>query len=401
VLVGDPRFRAVAEDAERLAGVEVRWLCLDDEAPRLLTLAGDVRVEHVRAEPEAATMLLYTSGSTGRPKGAILPHRQLFYNAVATCTAWELGARDVAPVSTPFFHTGGWHVFTMPLLHVGGTVVLFEQFEPGDFLAGLADEGCTVAFSVPTAIAMLTEHVDWGRPLPALRYVISGGAPCSATIASRVRAAGIAFREGFGLTECGPNCFAIGDEEAVARPGSVGWPVPFLEMRLDAAGHEAAVDEPGELLLRGPQMFGGYWNDPVRTADAVDADGWLRTGDLACRDAGGAYRICGRQKDMYISGGENVYPGEVESALAEHEDVAEVAVIGVPDAKWGEVGRAFAVARSGRTLSEERLVAHARARLAGYKVPRSVVVLPELPRLGSGKVDRRALAAMDVVTTTA
>ncbi len=400
VLVGDPRFRAVAEDAERLAGVEVRWLCLDDEAPRLLTLASDVRVEHVRAEPEAATMLLYTSGSTGRPKGAILPHRQLFYNALATCTAWELGASDVAPVSTPFFHTGGWHVFTMPLLHVGGTVVLFEQFEPGDFLAGLADEGCTVAFSVPTAIAMLTEHADWGRPLPALRYMISGGAPCSATIAARVRATGIAFREGFGLTECGPNCFAIGDEEAVARPGSVGWPVPFLEMRLDVGGREAIADEPGELLLRGPQMFGGYWNDPVRTAEAVDADGWLRTGDLACRDADGAYRICGRQKDMYISGGENVYPGEVEAALAEHENVAEAVVIGVPDVKWGEVGRAFVVARAGRTVGEEELVAHARRRLAGYKVPRSVVMLPELPRLGSGKVDRRALAGMDVVTAT-
>jgi len=161
------------------------------------------------------------------------------------------------------------------------------------------------------------------------------------------------------------------------------------------------VGEPGELLLRGPQLFGGYWNDPVRTAEVVDAEGWLHTGDLASADADGAYRICGRAKDMYISGGENVFPGEVEAALTECDDVAEVAVIGVPDAKWGEVGRAFAVARAGRALSEERLVAHARGRLAGYKVPKRVVVLTELPRLGSGKVDRRALAAIDAVPVTA
>jgi fatty-acyl-CoA synthase len=401
LVVGDARFRAAAEAAERLAGVELRWLCLDDDAPALLARMPVGGAAHVRAEPDAPTMLLYTSGSTGRPKGAILPHRQLFYNAVATTTAWELGASDVAPVSTPFFHTGGWHVFTMPLLHVGGTVVLFDQFEAGDFLAGLAEERCTVAFSVPTAIAMLTEHASWGRPLPALRYLISGGAPCPATIAGRVRAAGIAFRQGFGLTECGPNCFATSDEQAVARPGSVGWPVPFLEMRLDVRGRDAAEGEPGELLLRGPQLFGGYWNDAARTAEVVDADGWLHTGDLACRDADGAYRICGREKDMYISGGENVFPGEVEAALTECEDVAEVVVIGVPDAKWGEVGRAFVVARAGREVREAVLVAHARDRLAGYKVPKSVIVLAELPRLGSGKVDRRALAAMDVAAATA
>jgi len=399
LVVGEPRFRAAAENAERSAGVELRWLCLDDDAPRRLARVPDgASVHHVRAEPDAPTMLLYTSGSTGRPKGAILPHRQLLYNAVATTAAWELSARDVAPVATPFFHTGGWHVFTTPLLYVGGTVVLFEQFEPGDFLAGLAEEQCTVAFSVPTAIAMLTEHAGWGRPLPALRYLISGGAPCPATIAARVRAAGIAFREGFGLTECGPNCFAISDAQTVARPGSVGWPVPFLEMRLDVNGREARVDEAGELLLRGPQLFGGYWNDATRTAEVLDAEGWLHTGDLACRDADGAYRICGREKDMFISGGENVFPGEVEAALAECAGVREVVVIGVPHAKWGEVGRAFVVVREDSTLGGTELIAHARRRLAGYKVPRSVVVLAELPRLGSGKVDRRALAAMTAAT---
>jgi fatty-acyl-CoA synthase len=221
VLVGEGRFRAVAEQAAVAAGCALRWLDLDDEAPRLLRDAA-VGGDHVRARPEAPTMLLYTSGSTGRPKGALLPHRQLLYNAVATAAGWELSSRDVAPVATPFFHTSGWHVFATPLLHVGGTLVLYDRFEPGDFLDGLAAEECTVAFSVPTQVAMLVESSRWGRPLPALRFLIAGGAPCPPSLVARVRAAGVHFREGFGLTECGPNCFATSDEEALARPGSVG-----------------------------------------------------------------------------------------------------------------------------------------------------------------------------------
>ena len=395
LLVGEGRHRALGERATSLAGVAPAWVDLDDDAPALLRRASSgehAGRAHVRAEPDAPTMLLDTSGSTGTPKGAVLPHRQLFYNALATTTAWELGARDVAPVTTPFFHTGGWHVFTTPLLHVGGTVVLFEQFEPASFLDALAEERCTLAFAVPTQIAMLADCRAWGRPLPALRFFISGGAPCPAPLADRVRAAGLSFREGFGLTECGPNCFATSDEAALEKRGSVGWPISFLEMRLDAGeGREAEPDEPGELLLRGPQMFAGYWNSPERTAEAVDADGWLHTGDLASRDADGAFRIRGRKKDMFISGGENVFPGEVESALSECAGVAEVVVVGVPDPKWGEVGRAFVLARPGHTVTAEQLVAHARQRLAGYKVPKSVVLLDELPRLGSGKPDRRAL----------
>ncbi|MFP5353643.1 MAG: class I adenylate-forming enzyme family protein, partial [Gemmatimonadota bacterium] len=184
-------------------------------------------------------------------------------------------------------------------------------------------------------------------------------------------------------------------DEAPRRPGSVGWPVPFLEMRLARTdGSECGPNESGELLLRGPQMFSGYFDDPVRTAEAIDADGWLHTGDLAERDAEGAYRICGRRKEMFISGGENVYPGEVESALIEHHTVAEVAVLGVRDAKWGEVGRAFVVPRRGTTIEPHALLAWARARLAGYKVPKGVTVLDAIPKLGSGKVDRSALAAL-------
>jgi fatty-acyl-CoA synthase len=394
LLIGEARFHARAEEAS----ADAPWIDLDRDAPALLARA-EVLENDVEVDGEDPLLILYTSGSTGRPKGAVLPHRQVFWNAVATTTAWELGADDVAPVSTPLFHTGGWNVFATPLWHRGGTIVLIDAFEPDGFLRMMEEEGCTVALTVPTQLLMLAESPRWGRPLPRLRRLVSGGAPCPASLAQRVRAAGYTFREGYGLTECGPNCFAIPDDEAVRRPGCVGWPVPFLEMRLDAGdGREAAAGEPGELLLRGPQVFGGYLRNPAQTADTFTSDGWLRTGDLAMRDEDGAYRICGRRKEMYISGGENVFPAEVEAALADCPGVAEAVVVGVPDEKWGEVGRAFVVARAGALLSETEVVAHARSRLAGYKVPKTVFIVPEIPRLGSGKPDRRAL---EVVAVTA
>ena len=391
VLFGEGRFRERVEGALRAAADAPRWIDLDDDAPGLLARGGP-SADDVEIDGGEALLVLYTSGSTGRPKGAVLPHRQLFFNAVATTTAWELGADDVAPVSTPLFHTGGWNVFATPLWYRGGTVVLLDGGDADGFLAAVEEEGITVALTVPTQLLMLAESPRWGRPLPSLRRFVSGGAPCPQSLSARVRAAGYRFREGYGLTECGPNCFAISDEEALRRPGSVGWPVPFLEMRLETEdGREAEPGETGELLLRGPQLFAGYLRAPERTAEVM-AGGWLRTGDLARRDADGAYAICGRRKEMFISGGENVFPGEVEAALSDCPGVAEVVVVGVRDERWGEVGRAFVVLRSETRISETEVIAHARARLAGYKVPKSVVFLPEIPRLGSGKPDRRALA---------
>lgn len=393
VILGEARFRAVAEEATASGASVPRWIDLDAELPRLVEKASaPAGFAHIRAEPEMPTMLLYTSGSTGRPKGAVLPHRQLFYNSLATTTGWELGANDVAPVHTPFFHTGGWHVVAMPHFHVGATVVLFDQFEPASFLDGLIEEKCTWTFGVPTQIAMMLECRGWERALGGLRFFMSGGAPCAPALQARLRAAGVTFREGFGLTEFGPNCFAMSNADAVAKPGYVGYPMPFVEMRLRTDdGADPATGEPGELLLRGPQMFGGYWNAPEKTAECLDTDRWLHTGDLAMRDADGAYRICGRKKEMYISGGENVFPGEVEAALTECEGVVEAVVVAVPDAKWGEVGCAYVVSKRGRTLVPSELISHVRKRLAGYKAPKSIVLVETIPRLGSGKIDRNAL----------
>ena len=393
LVVGEGRFRQLGEGAARGASADVRWIDADDDAPGLLARAAPP-IADVPARAEDAALVLYTSGSTGGPKGAVIPHRQLAWNAIATTEGWRLGSADVAPVTTPFFHTSGWGVFALPLWQRGGRVVLQRRFEAGDFLDLMADERCTLGFAVPTQLVMLLEQPRWGAPLPSLRWMISGGAPCPAPVAARVRMAGVRLRDAYGLTECGPNCFMTTDAATLAHPERVGWPLPHLEMRLlDEEGRAiVAPDVPGELCLRGPQLFGGYLNAPARTAEAFTPDGWLRTGDLARRDADGAYTICGRRSDMFISGGENVFPAEIEAALLECGGVADVAVVGVPDARWGEVGCAFVVRRAGAAADEAAMLRDVRGRLAAYKVPRRIVLVDALPRLGSGKVDRRALS---------
>jgi len=402
LMVGEGRFRGVAEEATRGNSFGREWIDLDDDAKRMLS-GTSTPEDDVEISANEAALILYTSGSTGQPKGVIIPHRQILYNAIATTTAWELGPADIAPVSTPFFHTGGWNVFATPLWHRGGRVVLFDGFNGAAFLEGLSEEKCTVGLTVPTQLVMMRESSSWGIELPALRFLACGGAPCPPSLSAEVRASGYTLREGYGLTECGPNCFAISDEEAVKRPGTVGWPVPFLEMRVVTEdGREADPDESGELLLRGPQMFAGYLHDEEKTAEVIAPGGWLRTGDLARRAPDGAYSISGRRKEMFISGGENVFPGEVESVLCAHPGVSEVVVTGVADPLWGEVGRVFVVRRKGvEGFTSEDLLQFARPRLAGYKVPRSVVFLDDLPRLGSGKPDRRVLAAMQPESASA
>jgi fatty-acyl-CoA synthase len=414
LLVAEGRHAALADRAlahpDAAPAQGVRRLALDAGGAADAPPAVDAAAAHA----DAATMLLYTSGSTGTPKGVVLPRRQLLFNAVATCAAWRLGADEVVPVATPLFHTGGWHVYLTPALHAGATAVLFDGWDADAFLEGIVAHGCTRVFGVPTQLTLLLESARWGAALPALcerlQHVISGGAPLPPTVRAALAAAGLRVREGYGLTECGPNCFAADDALAAAHPGAVGVPIPFLEMRLaDEAGRPVPDGTPGELLLRGPQMFAGYFGRPDDTAAALTPDGFLRTGDLAVRERAadrdaGVYRVCGRRKEMYISGGENVFPGEVEAVLAGCPGVLEAAVVGVPDARWGEVGCAFVVARDGATADggaraamAARVAAHARAALAGYKVPRRVEVLTApLPRLGSGKVDRRALAARAV-----
>lgn len=396
LLLGEDAFRGLAEQAVVEGKARIGWYDLDRDIPsRLESARQDATPPSPPRTYDDCAMLLYTSGSTGAPKGVMVPHRQLLWNALATTTAWELGAADVGLVATPLFHTGGWHVFLTTLLSRGGTVVVLGAFDAERYMDALHRYRVTMSFGVPTQLDLLQRATQWGRPLPSLRTFIAGGAPCPPRTRDAVRAAGYRLREAYGLTECGPNCFATNEQTALDKEGTVGWPVPFLQMRLrDADGLVVSPDHIGELELRGPQLFSGYYRDPQGTADALTSDGWLRTGDLASADAEGVYRICGRRREMFISGGENVFPGEVEAALLECPNVLEVCVVGVADTRWGEVGCAVIVPQHGaRDMEASLLLQQVRVRLAGYKVPKRVLFVDHLPKLGSGKIDRAAVAA--------
>ncbi|MEO0325800.1 MAG: AMP-binding protein [Myxococcota bacterium] len=347
--------------------------------------------EPFEAAPDDVATLCFTGGTTGLPKGAMLTHRQLVMNAVNTAFGWGLGEGDAVVVATPMFHAA-FHAVAWPLLQLGGFVVVQERFDPEEHLA-LSAAHATVLFMVPTMYRLLMDAPGFaGAELGRVRFALSGGAPCPPPIREAFRARGVRFKQGYGLTECGVNCFTIGLDEADAFPESVGRPMPHLRVRLvDESGAEA--DE-GELELSGPVTMKGYFDRPDATREAfVEARGrrWLRTGDVARRDGEGRYFIVGRRKEMFISGGENVYPAEIERALGTHPAVHECAVVGVPDARWGEVGLAAVVLHEGATADETELKAYVAERLAKYKVPKRWRFLDALPKSGAGKILKRDL----------
>lgn len=369
----DEEFREAAE-------------ALGPRAEPLSCFAGLPPLSWPGAEPpeEAVPLILYTSGTTGRPKGAMLSTRMLRANAEQTAEGWGLDSGDSTVTAAPLFHTGGWNVLTLPLLLIGGHVTLLKRFDAAR-VAALAQAGrASVLFGVPTMLeALLLAGLSRGP-----RFVISGGAPCPKRVVDAYLDLGVSFRQGFGMTEAGPNCFRFPEGEERRKAGTVGLPMPGTEMRLtDEGGREASE---GELWIGGPHLFSGYLGRPDETA-ATLAGGWVRTGDLARRDQDGFYRILGRKKEMYITGGENVYPGEVEAVLLAHPGVREAAVIGVPDERWGESSVAFIVPRAERPLTPQELRAFLDGRLARYKRPRELRFLDELPRNAMGKVLRPAL----------
>jgi fatty-acyl-CoA synthase len=336
--------------------------------------------------------ICYTGGTTGLPKGAILTHGNVIWNSVNTVMSWGMVPEDRTILNMPLFHTGGLNVFTAPLVHVGGTSIVCRGFDVDQVFDLIETMGVTIYFSVPTMHIAMQQHPRWPTAdLSRLRWVLTGGAPCPQPVFDRYWERGIDFKMGYGLTESGPNTFWLPSEDARRKPGSVGHPLFHVDVKVvDAEGQECGPDELGELLIRGPQIVPGYWNRPEETARAL-AGGWLHTGDLARRDAEGYHYIVGRLKDMFISGGENVYPAEVESILAAHPEVASAAVIGVPDPRWGEVGRAIVVTNNGKPADAESLLAFCRERLARYKVPKSVVYVESLPVTGAGKIDKKLL----------
>ncbi len=338
-------------------------------------------------------VICYTGGTTGLPKGAVLTHRAITANSVNTVMSWGLTPDDVTILNSPLFHTGGLNVFTAPLVHIGGTSIVCRAFDVDQVFNLIRDAGVTLYFGVPTMFIAMQQHPRWQEAdFSKLKLVISGGAPCPLPVFEKFWDRGVDFKTGYGLTEAGPNTFALPREDVRRKPGAVGFPLFHVDVKvIDDAGKPCGPDQVGELYVRGPHVCDGYWNRPEESAKAIDQNGWLRTGDLARRDAEGYYTIVGRSKDMIISGGENIYPAEVESVLHAHPGVAEAALIGVPDPKWGEVGRAIVVRGGQSNLTVEELLAFCQPRLARYKIPKSFVFVQTLPKTAAGKIDKKVL----------
>jgi fatty-acyl-CoA synthase len=339
--------------------------------------------------------MIYTGGTTGQPKGVVLSHRAVFWNAANTVVSWSLTAGDVTPTYMPMFHTGGINALTLPILHAGGTVVLVQDFDAELAIELINRERCTIALLVPTMYHMLIHSPKFAEAsFPTMHTFLSGGASCPLPVYRAFEAKGLAFKEGYGLTEAGPNNFYIHPKEAARKRGSVGRPMLYNEVKLaDEHGCEVPVGEVGEIWLRGGHVFHSYWNRPDATAEAL-RDGWLRTGDLGRRDEDGYYYIVGRKKDMIITGGENVYPLEVEHLLRQHPDVSDAAVVGVPDDKWGEAVCAAIVKVEGASLSAEELKVYCSALIGKYKIPKRFAFMEELPKTAVGKIDKNRIAAI-------
>ena len=332
--------------------------------------------------------LIYTSGTTGKPKGALLTHANCFWTNLSFDLGTGMAGDDVALQVLPQFHCGGWNVQPLLTWWKGGTVVLERSFEPARCLELIVEKRVTTLMGVPAIYLFMSQEPGFDEAdLSSLRRAVVGGAPMPEALLGTWHARGVDIVQGYGLTEAAPNVLCLPAEDAVRKLGFAGKPYPYVDVALRDPESGRLLDGPavGELVVRGPNVFTGYWRNPEASAAAL-ADGWLLTGDLAERDEEGYFLIRARLKDMYISGGENVYPAEVESVLHEHPAVADAAVVAVADERWGEAGIAAVVLVPGATGDEEELLEHCAARLARFKVPRGVRFVDELPRSGMGKV---------------
>ena len=398
----EPAVLFVEDDYAELADATLAEATVRPDRPQADAVAGTGPVE-AEVDDDDPLFLIYTSGTTGKPKGALLTHANCFWTNVSFDLGTGIAGDDVALQVLPQFHCGGWNVQPLLTWWKGGTVVLERSFDPARCLALIAEKRVTTLMGVPAIYLFMAQEPEFEHSdLSGLRRAVVGGAPMPEALLETWHARGVDIVQGYGLTEAAPNVLCLPAEDAVRKQGFAGKPYPYVEVALRDPETGRMLDGPaeGELVVRGPNVFAGYWRNPEATAAAL-ADGWLLTGDVAERDDEGYYRIRSRLKDMYVSGGENVYPAEVESVLHEHPAVADVAVVAVEDERWGEVGVAAVVLADGQSADEAELLEHSRARLARFKVPRGVRFVDELPRSGMGKVLKDELRGLIVEETSA
>ena len=396
-LIADSSPTVLFHDREFTPPPGAPTVCLLTDLDRLTTgQPATVPALEARRDWELPSTLLYTSGTSGKPKGVMLSEANAFWGATNYLHGSRVSSDSIFLCDMPMFHVAGLFAAVRVPILVGGTVLISRGFDPATTLARIADRtlGITHYFSVPQMAQMM-----WNLPtfdpkmLHGLHVYATGGAPNPAAQIERFQRAGIAMLDGFGMTEtCSNFTMPPGDpDRTIAKAGSIGFPFLSLEARIvDDEGVDVASGITGELWVRGPSVTKGYWNQPEKTAEAFHGD-WFKTGDAAMQDPDGYYFLVDRKKDMYISGGENIYPAEVEAAIAELDIVAECAVIGIADDKWGQVGQAHIIAVTGAAITEAMIIDHCKTRLAGFKVPRSVILTTHIPRTASGKVQKHLM----------
>ncbi len=336
--------------------------------------------------------ILYTSGTTAFPKGALYTHSMLFWNSINTELRLDLNSEDISLNCAPLFHTGGWNVLLAPFIHHGATTVLVSGFDADLILEVLEKENATIWWAVPTMLKMMAESPVFEKVrLDCLRYFVVGGESMPVPLIEKWHKKGILIRQGYGLTEVGPNVTSLDHKDAIRKKGSIGTMNFYYDAALvDEKYRPVKQGEIGELVLRAPTVTPGYWRNEKATRETI-IDGWFHTGDLMRTDEEGYYYVVDRIKNMYISGGENVYPAEVEHILQSHPDVMDVAIVGVPDKKWGEAGKAYVILSKGADPDPEALLDFCRQKVARYKVPKYMEFLEELPKNEAGKIDRKTL----------
>ncbi len=387
VLIYEEQF---ATSVEQL-NVPVR-LALESDYEAALAGADPAVAPPVTVDHDDTLAIMYTSGTTGRPKGALITYRMLFYNAINIGDAVGLTYRSRNLNVLPTFHTGGLNLYTTPCLRLGGSSVNLREFDPERLLHWLSSGEITHFFGVPAVYQFLAEFEGWASAdLSKVESWACGGSPMPVTLLERYADRGIRVRQGMGLTETSPTLFLTDEEHALSKAGSVGKPVLHTSIRVvDEEGHDVPPGLVGELWAKGPNVTPGYWERPEANEDSF-TDGWLHTGDAARVDDDGYVYIVDRWKDMYISGGENVYPAEIEQVLFRHPNVLDVAVIGVPHERWGEAGLAVVVPRDPALFDAEELIRFCDGKLARYKIPKQAVMAEELPRNAAGKILKRTL----------
>ena len=400
VLIYDDSFREnIAQLAQEETSVR-HWIHLDgvgipdsQEFNALLAASSPAPRVCENLNDEDIAAIVFTGGTTGLPKGAQISHRQITWNCLNTLIH-DLSRGDVYLNVFPMFHVGGLFVYTLPQVIVGGTTVLLKRFDPEQVLRLIQKERVTIFAAVPVMYQMLAQTPTWAEAdLRSLRFCTSGGAPLPIPLVEQyTQEKGIRFKQGFGMTEFGPGLFALAPEDAIRKAGSIGRPNFYIDARIVGPDNQPlGPNEVGELVLKGPSIASGYFNNADAWAEVVDEESWFHTGDLARYDEDWYFFIVDRLKDMFISGGENIYPAEIEAALYRHPAVFQCAVVGVPDTRWGEVGKAFVVLKPDQSTSAEALLAHLGAHLARYKIPHHIEFLSVLPISAAGKVLRREL----------